>query len=215
MFKSKSNFYTITSKIIVKPATNFGPEDRFLNWIALAADQFPVLPIINGGRTLVQPVYSCDVGKALMTIVNVSLSIFVEWMIPYCEYLYKCWFTSMRLQNFPEYKGKTFQLVGPDEYSYKEVYEFVTDVTTVRKRIVEVSDQLARLAGRGVEQGINPFFTEDMVNQLLEDVVAQEGVGYLGFSDLGIKPTSMDKVSFDFLHRYRPGGHFTKVEGYY
>ena len=100
MFKSEANFYTISSKIIVKPATNFGPEDRFLNWIALAADQYPVLPIINGGRTLVQPVYSCDVGKALMTIVNVSSPIFCG-MIPYFECLDKYSFTSVLFTELP------------------------------------------------------------------------------------------------------------------
>ena len=119
------------------------------------------------------------------------------------------------MQNFPAYRGKTFQLVGPDEYSYKEVFEFVTDVTTRRKRIVEVSEQIAKVTGRAVEQSINPFLTEDMVSQLMEDVVADEEAGYLGFADLDIKPTSMDKVAFDYLHRFRPGGHFTKVEGYY
>jgi hypothetical protein len=31
----------------------------------------------------------------------------------------------MLFQNFPEYKGKTFQLVGPDEYLYTEVYSQV------------------------------------------------------------------------------------------
>ena len=91
----------------------------------------------------------------------------------------------------------------------------MTDVTTRRRRIVEVAEPLAKLAGRAIEQSVDPFFTEDMAAQLMEDVVAQEGQGLLGFHDLGIKPTSMDKVAFDYLHRFRPGGHFTKVEGYY
>ena len=34
-------------------------------------------------------------------------------------------------------------------------------------------------------------------------------------ADLGVVPSSMDKYSFDFLHRFRPGGHFTMVQGYH
>ena len=30
-----------------------------------------------------------------------------------------------------------------------------------------------------------------------------------------IEPSSMDKYAFDFLHRFRPGGHFTMVQGYH
>jgi len=59
--------------IIVRPSTVFGPEDRFLNWIADACERFPFFPLVNEGKTLVQPVYAHDVAKALMNIVYVSL----------------------------------------------------------------------------------------------------------------------------------------------
>jgi uncharacterized protein YbjT (DUF2867 family) len=81
-------FSFILCKIIVKPATNFGPEDRFLNWIAETADRLPFLPILNGGRTLVQPVYSSDVGKALMEIVNVRSHIL--------KFSYTCFIYSLK-----------------------------------------------------------------------------------------------------------------------
>ena len=61
--------------IVVKPSTVFGPEDRFLNWIADACERFPFFPLLNEGQTLVQPVYAHDVAKALMNIVYVSASI--------------------------------------------------------------------------------------------------------------------------------------------
>ena len=60
------------------------------------------------------------------------------------------------------------------------------------------------------------MLTEDMIAQLMEDVLpADESSNYKSFADLDITPSSMDKVSFDFLHRFRPGGHFTSVQGYY
>jgi hypothetical protein len=33
--------------------------------------------------------------------------------------------------------------------------------------------------------------------------------------DLNIEPMSMDKVAFEYLHRFRQGGHFTLAEGYH
>jgi uncharacterized protein YbjT (DUF2867 family) len=65
--------YIYTGQIIVRPATVFGAEDRFLNWIAEASNRLPIFPLINGGSALVQPVYAYDVGRALMAIVKVSV----------------------------------------------------------------------------------------------------------------------------------------------
>jgi len=173
--------------IIVKPATVFGPEDRFLNWIAESNDRLPFFPLINNGNTLVQPVYSLDVGKALMSIVN----------------------------QHEKFAGATFQLVGPAEYSYKEVVEFVSDITTVKKPLVDVPEYIAKLAGRALEETIAPLLTVDQIEQMKEDVVALEGTNYYDLKDLDIEPASMDKFAFDYLHRFRPGGHFVQVSGYH
>lgn len=58
--------------VIVKLATVFGPEDRFLNWIAEASDKLPFFPVINNGSNLVQPIYANDVAKGIMEILKVS-----------------------------------------------------------------------------------------------------------------------------------------------
>ncbi len=173
--------------IIVKPATVFGSEDKFLNSIADLNTQMPIFPIVNNGDTLTQPVYAIDVGKALFNIV----------------------------QNHKEFKGETFQLCGPAEYSYREIVEFVQDVSTVSKPIVAMPDNAAKFAGRFLNKTINPMLTEDQVAQMLEDCVQIEGSSMKTLADLGIEPSSMDKYAFDFLHRFRPGGHFTMVQGYH
>ena len=98
----------------------------------------------------------------------------------------------------------------------KEVVEFVSDITTLRKApLVDVPVGAAKLAGRCIEQLVSPVVTEDSVVQSLEDNVPKDDPSLLSFADLGIEPQSMDKVSFDFLHRFRPGGHFSIVEGYH
>ena len=63
--------------------------------------------------------------------------------------------------------------------------------------------------------GINPVLTRDLVHQMQEDIVQKEDADLLTFKDLNIQPSSIDKVAFDFLHRFRPGGHFTIVKGYH
>jgi len=180
----------LPDSIIVKPATIFGPNDRFLNMIAEGLQKSPFFfPLIEEGATLVQPIYSIDVGRALMAIVD----------------------------QHEQYAGKTFQLAGPAEYSYKEVAEFVSDISTLRKPLVDVPLPAAELAGRAVEELVSPWFTQDSIRQLTEDVLPQpkETTGWLDMEDLQLEATSMDKVAFEYLHRFREGGHFTLAEGYH
>ena len=37
----------------------------------------------------------------------------------------------------------------------------------------------------------------------------------LNFDAVGVVPASMEDHAFDYMHRFRPGGHFRLVEGYY
>ena len=173
--------------IIVKPATIFGHEDRFLNWIAEGLERLPAFPLLNGGSALTQPVYSLDVAEAIMHIIK----------------------------NHKKFAGKNFQLCGPAEYSYKEVVEFVSDLTTVKKPLVDMPIGVATFAASVLEYTMNPFLTRDGLLQMQEDSIASRDESLLGFDSLDMSPQSMDKVAFDYLHRYRPGGHFKLVSGYY
>jgi NADH dehydrogenase (ubiquinone) 1 alpha subcomplex subunit 9 len=74
----------------------------------------------------------------------------------------------------------------------------------------------AQLAGSLVENLVAPVLTKDQVFQAMEDVLPKPRTeDLLDMSDLDIVPTSMDKVAFEWLHRFREGGHFTLVEGYH
>lgn len=174
--------------IIVRPSTIFGHEDRFLNYIAESMEKLPFSPLLNNGKTLVQPVYANDLGRALMLMVY----------------------------NWREFQGKTFQLVGPAEYSYKEIFEYVSDVTNLKKPFIDVPLPIANAVAYGLGFTIAPFFSQDNIIQMTEDCIANTtDESLLSFKDLNITPQSLDKVAFDFLHRFRPGGHFVKVKGYH
>jgi hypothetical protein len=59
-----------------------------------------------------------------------------------------------------------------------------------------------------------------MVLQMQENVLPKmmdnkNNNNWLTLKDLNIEPMSMDKVAFEYLHRFRQGGHFTLAEGYH
>ncbi len=74
---------------------------------------------------------------------------------------------------------------------------------------------LATIAGRVNEQMMNPFLTPDMINQMTENNIMHENSDFLTFNDVGVTPASMDKMAFDYMHRFRAGGHFQLVKGYH
>jgi len=177
--------------IIVRPSTCFGTEDRFLNWYGNAASTLGIMPLLDGGKALVQPVHSNDVGKALYTLCRA-----------------------------PDVEGKTYTLFGKEDYTQREVAEFVADITTLHPRLVNLPVSIARKIGKAVGFFPYPVITEDEVIHAATDIVPPspeqleaENIGTL--HDLGIEPTSMERAAFSYLHRFRPGGHFTIVSGYY
>jgi NADH dehydrogenase (ubiquinone) 1 alpha subcomplex subunit 9 len=172
---------------IVRPCTAFGWEDRFLNSIAESNERLPFSPLVFNGESLLQPVYALDVGQALYQIAN----------------------------NWEEFQGDTFQLAGPAEYSYKEINDFVMDVTGVKKPMVDIPEIIATNTGTFFNEFMTPVFTADHIAQLKEDNILSSDKRLKTFTDVGIEPCSMDKYAFDFLHRFRPGGHFVLTKGYH
>ena len=65
---------------------------------------------------------------------------------------------------------------------------------------------------------MNPTLTEDNLAQMLEDNVQADCIASskaYTLADLGIEPVDMTKASYDFLHRFRSGGHFRRIQGYH
>ena len=81
--------------------------------------------------------------------------------------------------------------------------------------LVDVPVASANLLGRVAEQLPAPFLTRDMVLQMLVDNVAKADPALRTFADLDMVPQSLDRVAFDYLSRFRRGGHFRIVEGYH
>lgn len=175
--------------IIIRPADVFGHEDKFLNYIGTASAMLPIIPMTNYGQTLCQPVHCSDLGVAVNRIIN----------------------------GYKEFAGKTFELAGPDVYTHREVVEFVADLTTLRPDMLNVPYPLLAVAAELVNYTIEPFISRDKLVRLTEDNVLTPSTSsdVLNFDAVGIVPASMEAHAFDYMHRFRPGGHFRLVEGYY
>lgn len=174
--------------IIVRPATVFGAEDRFLRVIADLATTLPIFPIFNEGKTRMQPVFCGDIALAIERIVN----------------------------GYKDFKGCTFQLAGKELYTLREAVEYVMDVTYYAPPILNLPYPLVQLAGKAMDNTIEPQLGSDVLTRLSMDILQEtNNDNLLDFNDLGIEPSEMESKAFDYLMRYRNVSHFRSVEGYY
>ena len=90
--------------VLIRPSIVFGPEDNFFNLFATLARYSPVLPLIGGGMTRFQPVYVGDVAESIL-----------------------------RTLQRPEAQGTTYELGGPQVYSFRELLELMLHITGQRR----------------------------------------------------------------------------------
>jgi NADH dehydrogenase len=169
---------------ILRPSIVFGPEDGFFNRFAAMARISPVLPLIGGGHTKFQPVYVGDVADAIMKV----------------------------LEN-PTTQGKTYELGGPQVYSFKEIMELVLAETRRKRFLVPVPWGVAEFQGKILGKLPKPPLTLDQVELLKRDNVVAPGAATL--QDLGISPTAAEVIIPTYLDRFRVGGRFSQRAGGY
>jgi NADH dehydrogenase (ubiquinone) 1 alpha subcomplex subunit 9 len=182
---------------IVRPTQMFGPEDQLLNWFANAANRLPAVPLVEGGHALTQPVYAVNVAEAISKILDAP----------------------------EKFEGRTIDCFGPSDYSYKELAAFVYDITGQTPTVMDVPKDLAALSGMVLQYVGKPLITPDLIQLWSEDFIppmteaeynAQPTKDkILTMKDLGIDPVPIEKIAFNYLHRFRTGGHFTLTSGYH
>jgi NADH dehydrogenase (ubiquinone) 1 alpha subcomplex subunit 9 len=182
---------------IVRPTQMFGHEDRLLNWFANSANVLPAIPMFDGGHALTQPVYAVNVADAIQKIVDAP----------------------------EKFEGRTVDCFGPQDYSYKELAAFVYDITGQEPSILDVPRETGGTIAKGLNLMGTPILTPDMVEMWSEDFIpsmTQEEYDaqptkekIFTLKDLGIDSVPMEKIAFNYLHRYREGGHFSLEKGYH
>lgn len=160
--------------VILRPSIVFGPEDAFFNRFAALTRLLPALPLIGGGRTRFQPVYVGDVAEAIVT----------GLATPAC-------------------RGKTYELGGPRQYSFKELMEVLLLEIGRKRLLAPVPFKIAHLEAALLELLPVPPLTRDQVRLLRHDNVVSEGA--LTLADLGIEPTALEVIIPTYLGRFRPG----------
>ena len=128
---------------IIRPSAMFGPGDALFGTLADLARLLPVLPLIGGGRTRLQPVYVEDVAEAVA-----------------------------RILADPGTVGRTYELAGPWVYTLRELVSFTLRVIGKRRLLMPVPFAVAEIQARLFEFLPNPPLTTGQVDLLKADSVA-------------------------------------------
>jgi uncharacterized protein YbjT (DUF2867 family) len=162
------------SASIIRPSIIFGPDDGFFNLFARMALVSPFLPLIGGGRTRFQPVYSGDVVEAVL-----------------------------RLLDAPARPaGSLHELGGPRTYSFAALIDIIlTIIGRPNKLRLPIGFGLASLQAFFLERLPGALLTRDQVTLLRKDNIVSGD--WPGLADLGIAPTCLELVVPSYLGRYR------------
>jgi NADH dehydrogenase len=165
--------------VICRRSLVIGPEDGFFNRFAMLARLMPWLPLI-GGKTRFQPIYVGDLAEAIS-----------------------------RVLTDPKARGATFELGGPNVYTFKELMQLMLSQIDRRRLLIPVPYWAAEIQAAFLELMPVPLMTRDNVLLLKQDNVVSGELP--GLADLDITPTAIEAVIPTYLERYRPGGRASRL----
>jgi len=172
------------SAVILRPSILFGPEDDFTNRFAALARLSPMLPLIGGGKTKLQPAYVGDVATAVADAVEGKTK-----------------------------AGAVYELGGPEVLSMSEIMKIILDITDRDRMLVSLPFGLAKLQSLLLQFAPGPFkLTPDQVELLRSDNVVSGAAkaAELTLEGLGISPDSIEAIAPQYLWRFRPAGQFQR-----
>lgn len=135
---------------MIRPSVIFGPEDQFFNRFAKMAQIMPVLPLIGGGKTLLQPVYVGNVANAIFNVLN-----------------------------NPSAFGKVYELGGPEILNIESIIRYILKIIDKKRLLLTIPYAAAAVLGRIFELFPSPMLTRDQVVLLQYDnVVSKKSLGF-------------------------------------
>jgi uncharacterized protein YbjT (DUF2867 family) len=166
---------------IFRPSIMFGPEDDFFNKFAAMARIMPALPLIGGGLTKFQPVFVGDVAEAIARAVEGKTK-----------------------------DGTVYELGGPEVRTFKELMQYVLDVTERSRLLIPLPFALAKFQAAFLQLLPKPLLTPDQVELLKTDNIVSAVAEAEGrtLSGLGIEPVAMESIVPSYLWRFRKTGQF-------
>jgi NADH dehydrogenase len=132
---------------IFRPSTIFGPSDRFINMLIDIMRKTPVMPVVGGGKTMMQPVSVLDVAKAFAEALESDRHI-----------------------------GKTYELGGPEQLNLRQILNIVSQVIGLKRVFVNIPLALVSPAVKAGELLRLPLpVTSDQLIMLGEDNIRTGG----------------------------------------
>lgn len=180
----KAVLAAVPSATILRPSVVFGPEDQFTNRFGALARMSPVLPLIGGGATRMQPVYVGDVATAAADAVDGKTK-----------------------------PGATYELGGPEVLTLREIIEIILAITERNRMLVPLPFGLAKLQALFLQFAPGALkLTPDQVVLLQSDNVVSDAAKAAGLTleGLGITPDSMEAITPQYLWRFRAAGQFQR-----
>ena len=178
----KAVLSAVPSATILRPSVVFGPEDQFTNRFAALAWISPVLPLIGGGLTRLQPVYVGDVATAVADAVDGKTK-----------------------------PGATYELGGPEVLTMREIINIILATIERRRMLVSLPFGLAKLQALFLQFAPGPLkLTPDQVVLLGSDNVVSQTAKAAGLTleGLGIVADSLEAIAPQYLWRFRKTGQF-------
>jgi NADH dehydrogenase len=175
---------------IVRPSIVFGPEDGFFNRFAALACFSPIVPLLGGGDTRLQPVYVGDVAQAIAAALSGSAK-----------------------------PGEVYELGGPRKMTLREAADLTLRAIDRRRLLVGLPRGPSRwIAGSTqfalrVTLGLFPKLlttTRDQVDLLASDNVVSDRAEAEGrdLRGLSVEPQAADAVIPLYLVRFRRTGQY-------
>ena len=167
--------------VVLRPSIIFGPEDDFFNRFAALARFLPFLPLIGGGHTRFQPIYVDDVAEAILAAIQGSHA-----------------------------KGNIFELGGPCVYTFKELLQYILDVTRRRRLLIPIPFGLAKFQAFFLGLLPSPLLTMDQVELLKTDNIVglEQDTDLKTIDDLGVEVETIETMVPPYLYRFRPHGQY-------
>jgi uncharacterized protein YbjT (DUF2867 family) len=180
----KAVLAAVPSATILRPSVVFGPEDQFTNRFAALARMSPMLPLIGGGLTKMQPVYVGDVATAVADAIDGKTR-----------------------------DGATYELGGPEVLTMREIMEIILATTERQRLLVSLPFGLAKLKSLFLQFAPGPLkLTPDQVAMLRSDNVVSDTAKAAGLTleGMGIVGDSLEAIVPQYLWRFRAAGQFQK-----
>lgn len=144
---------------IFRPSLIFGPGDQFVNELGRLLRIAPFFPVPGDGKYQLQPVFVGDVAKGFADAV-------------------------LR----PETAGKTFEIGGPERFSYNELLDLVASSNGGSARKIHVPLSLIRPIVRRMERSAKFPLTTEQLEMLIQGNTCDSGSFY---SEYRFNPLSL------------------------